>query len=68
MIDGAAAMADGTGLAKFAKEYPNRFYDVGIAEQHATTFAAGLAKNGMKPYFAVYDIFSSSFPLSRNFL
>lgn len=52
-----AAMADGTGLAKFAKEYPNRFYDVGIAEQHATTFAAGLAKAGLKPVFAVYSSF-----------
>ena len=52
-----AAMADGTGLSKFAKEYPNRFYDVGIAEQHATTFAAGLAKAGLKPVFAVYSSF-----------
>lgn len=52
-----AAMADGTGLAKFAKEYPNRFYDVGIAEQHGTTFAAGLAKAGLKPVFAVYSSF-----------
>ena len=52
-----AAMADGTGLAKFAKEYPNRFYDVGIAEQHAVTFAAGLAKAGLKPVFAVYSSF-----------
>ena len=52
-----AAMADGTGLSKFAKEYPQRFYDVGIAEQHATTFAAGLAKAGLKPVFAVYSSF-----------
>lgn len=52
-----AAMADGTGLAKFAKKYPNRFYDVGIAEQHAVTFAAGLAKAGLKPVFAVYSSF-----------
>lgn len=52
-----AAMADGTGLAKFAQEFPNRFYDVGIAEQHATTFAAGLAKGGLKPVFAVYSSF-----------
>ncbi len=52
-----AAMADGTGLSKFAKEYPERFYDVGIAEQHATTFAAGLAKAGLKPVFAVYSSF-----------
>ncbi len=52
-----AAMADGTGLAKFAKENPRRFYDVGIAEQHAVTFAAGLAKGGLKPVFAVYSSF-----------
>ena len=52
-----AAMADGTGLARFAKEYPQRFYDVGIAEQHGTTFAAGLAKAGLKPVFAVYSSF-----------
>ena len=52
-----AAMSDGTGLAKFAKEYPKRFYDVGIAEQHGTTFAAGLAKAGLKPVFAVYSSF-----------
>ena len=52
-----AAMADGTGLAKFAKKYPQRFYDVGIAEQHGTTFAAGLAKAGLKPVFAVYSSF-----------
>lgn len=52
-----AAMPSGTGLSVFEKEYPKRFFDVGIAEQHATTFAAGLAKNGMKPYFAVYSSF-----------
>ena len=52
-----AAMADGTGLSKFAKKYPERFYDVGIAEQHGTTFAAGLAKAGLKPVFAVYSSF-----------
>ena len=52
-----AAMADGTGLAKFEKEYPQQFYDVGIAEQHGTTFAAGLAKAGLKPVFAVYSSF-----------
>ena len=52
-----AAMADGTGLARFAKEYPQRFYDVGIAEQHGTTFAAGLAKAGLRPVFAVYSSF-----------
>lgn len=57
MVAITAAMADGTGLAKFSKEYPKRFYDVGIAEQHAVTFAAGLAKAGLKPVFAVYSSF-----------
>lgn len=52
-----AAMADGTGLAPFARHFPNRFFDVGIAEEHAMTFAAGLAAGGMKPVFAVYSSF-----------
>lgn len=52
-----AAMPDGTGLTKFSKRYPDRFFDVGIAEQHAVTFAAGLAAAGMKPYVAVYSSF-----------
>lgn len=52
-----AAMKDGTGLSKFQEKFPNRFYDVGIAEQHAVTFAAGLAAAGMKPVFAVYSSF-----------
>ena len=52
-----AAMADGTGLALFARHFPNRFFDVGIAEEHAMTFAAGLAAGGMKPVFAVYSSF-----------
>lgn len=52
-----AAMPDGTGLTGFAKEYPDRFFDVGIAEQHAVTFAAGMAANGLKPVFAVYSSF-----------
>lgn len=52
-----AAMESGTGLTDFAAKYPDRFFDVGIAEQHAVTFAAGLAKGGMKPYFAVYSSF-----------
>ena len=52
-----AAMASGTGLAAFASKYPDRFFDVGIAEQHGTTFAAGLAAKGMKPFFAVYSTF-----------
>ncbi|MDI3310217.1 MAG: 1-deoxy-D-xylulose-5-phosphate synthase, partial [Thermoanaerobacterium sp.] len=52
-----AAMPDGTGLNYFAEKFPTRFYDVGIAEQHAATFAAGMAINGYKPYFAVYSTF-----------
>lgn len=52
-----AAMKDGTGLCKFQEKYPERFFDVGIAEQHAVTFAAGLAAAGMKPVFAVYSSF-----------
>lgn len=52
-----AAMAEGTGLCEFADKYPQRFFDVGIAEQHAVTFSSGLAKNGMIPVFAVYSTF-----------
>ena len=52
-----AAMADGTGLSAFQKHFPQRFFDVGIAEEHAMTFAAGLAAGGMKPVFAVYSSF-----------
>jgi len=52
-----AAMLDGTGAAKFEKLFPERCFDVGIAEQHAVTFAAGLACQGMKPVFAVYSTF-----------
>ncbi len=52
-----AAMPSGTGLKQFAGTYPDRFFDVGIAEAHAVTFAAGLAVNGMKPFFAVYSTF-----------
>ncbi len=52
-----AAMASGTGLEKFANVYPSRFFDVGIAEQHAVTFAAGLAKGEMIPVVAVYSSF-----------
>ena len=52
-----AAMPDGTGLQKFAERFPARFYDVGIAEQHAVTFAAGLAAAGLKPVVAVYSTF-----------
>lgn len=52
-----AAMPKGTALDRFAAEYPDRFYDVGIAEQHAVTFAAGLAAGGARPVFAVYSTF-----------
>ena len=52
-----AAMKDGTGLAEFANEYPDRFFDVGIAEQHALTFAAGLAIEGMIPFVPIYSSF-----------
>lgn len=52
-----AAMALGTGLEKFSAEFPSRFYDVGIAEEHAVTFASGLAAGGMIPVFAVYSTF-----------
>ncbi|MBO5416237.1 MAG: 1-deoxy-D-xylulose-5-phosphate synthase [Clostridia bacterium] len=52
-----AAMCDGTGLESFRDTHKERFFDVGIAEEHAMTFAAGLAANGMKPYFAVYSSF-----------
>ena len=52
-----AAMEQGTGLDVFAQEYPNRFFDVGIAEGHAVSMAAGLAKQGMIPVFAVYSTF-----------
>ncbi len=52
-----AAMPDGTGLSKFAKTFPDRTFDVGIAEQHAVTFAAGMATEGLKPYAAIYSTF-----------
>ncbi|WP_440912453.1 1-deoxy-D-xylulose-5-phosphate synthase [Candidatus Pelagibacter sp.] len=52
-----AAMPDGTGLTDFAKEFPDRTFDVGIAEQHAVTFAAGLATENYKPYAAIYSTF-----------
>ncbi len=52
-----AAMPDGTGLKKFSKWFPDRFFDVGIAEEHAVTFSAGLAAGGIKPVFAVYSSF-----------
>lgn len=52
-----AAMSDGTGLNNFAKRFPDRFFDVGIAEEHAVTFAGGLAAAGMKPFVAIYSTF-----------
>jgi 1-deoxy-D-xylulose-5-phosphate synthase len=52
-----AAMPEGTGLAKFAEIYPDRFFDVGIAEQHGVTFAAGMATEGLKPVVAIYSTF-----------
>ncbi len=52
-----AAMGIGTGLDSFSKAYPERFFDVGIAEEHAVTFSSGLSKNGMKPVYAVYSTF-----------
>ena len=54
-----AAMPGGTGLDLFAKRFPDRCFDVGIAEQHAVTFAAGLAADGMKPFAAIYSGFGS---------
>jgi 1-deoxy-D-xylulose-5-phosphate synthase len=52
-----AAMSDGTGLEKFAAQYPERFFDVGIAESHGVTFACGLAAEGMRPVAAIYSTF-----------
>ena len=52
-----AAMPDGTGLKEFSEKFKDRFFDVGIAEQHAVTLAAGMASNGLKPVFAVYSTF-----------
>ncbi len=53
----SAAMPDGTGLKRFSEIFPQRFFDVGIAEEHAVTFAAGLASTGLKPYVAIYSSF-----------
>ncbi|NCC25709.1 MAG: 1-deoxy-D-xylulose-5-phosphate synthase [Deltaproteobacteria bacterium] len=52
-----AAMPEGTGLSEFARRYPSRFFDVGICEQHAVTFAAGLAREGFKPVVSIYSTF-----------
>ncbi len=57
MVAITAAMPDGTGLTGFAKKYPERYYDTGIAEQHAVTFAAGLAAGGVKPFCVIYSTF-----------
>ena len=53
-----AAMCDGTGLGEFARRFPNRFFDVGIAEEHAITFAGGLSAGGMRPVVALYSTFA----------
>lgn len=53
-----AAMCDGTGLSRFAREFPERFFDVGIAEEHAVTFASGLSAAGMRPAVALYSTFA----------
>lgn len=52
-----AAMGEATGLGAFAREFPDRYFDVGIAEQHAVTFAAGLAKEGLRPFVCIYSSF-----------
>ena len=57
LITITAAMMDGCGLKGFAKRFPDRFFDVGIAEEHAVTFACGLAAGGFHPFFAVYSSF-----------
>jgi 1-deoxy-D-xylulose-5-phosphate synthase len=57
LIAVTAAMQNGTGLEEFARQFRDRFYDIGIAEQHAVTFAAGLALEGMKPVVAIYSTF-----------
>ena len=53
-----AAMCDGTGLTEFSQKFPDRFFDVGIAEEHAVTFSGGLAQNGMKPVLVLYSTFA----------
>ena len=50
-------MPDGTGVAKMAERFPSRVFDVGIAEQHGVTFAAGMAASGLKPFCAIYSTF-----------
>lgn len=65
-----AAMGSGTGLNFFQEKFPDRCFDVGIAEQHAVTFAAGLATEGLKPFCAIYSSFLQRGydQVSRNFL
>ncbi len=53
-----AAMSDGTGLTEFSEQFPERFFDVGIAEEHAVTFSGGLARNGLKPVVVLYSTFA----------
>ena len=57
IVSVCAAMPDGTGVRAFSKEFPERFFDVGIAEEHAVTFAAGLAAGGMRPVVSLYSTF-----------
>ena len=57
LVAGSAAMPSGTGLTAMASKYPKRFFDVGIAEEHAVTFAAGMAAGGLKPVVAIYSTF-----------
>src|SRR4029077_2315204 len=57
IVASTAAMPDGTGLDKFAKVFPDRMFDVGIAEEHAVTFSGGMATQGMKPIAAIYSTF-----------
>src|SRR5207244_11317977 len=57
LIGSTPAMREGSGLVRFSQEYPERYFDVGIAEQHAVTFAAGLACEGYKPVVAIYSTF-----------
>src|SRR6056297_689384 len=57
LIAVTAAMPEGTGLVEFSREFPDRFFDVGIAEQHGVTFAAGMASEGLKPVVAIYSTF-----------
>lgn len=59
VVSVCAAMPDGTGVKAFAERYPDRAFDVGIAEEHAVTFAAGMAAGGMRPIVSLYSTFCS---------